>query len=201
MTEFEKRVLQIIASSSGVKAKDIAHRIGCTRREVNSVLYSSLQNHCCVDADYKWYYRDEISGGGGENMGCKFLSQLSKLRKSSMESVENITSFDAFKKYLHVLRPVEEELRSLLSRVKATNKKTLILLCGSAGDGKSHLISYLKNADPALAALVTYCDEKEMPEFIRETLYAISQTIYPSNHEGSKENATTAIILEEADEG
>lgn len=64
-----------------------------------------------------------------------------------MESVENTASFDKFKKYLHVLRPVEVDLRTLLNRVNSANKKTLILLCGSAGDGKSHLISYLRNAD------------------------------------------------------
>lgn len=82
-------------------------------------------------------------------MACNFISVLSKLRKLSMESVENTASFDDFKKYLHVLRPVEEELRSLLNRINTVNKKTLVLLCGSAGDGKSHLLSYLRNADSA----------------------------------------------------
>lgn len=69
-------------------------------------------------------------------MTCNFISVLSKLRKLSMESVENTASFDAFKKYLHVLRPVESDLRNLLSKVNTVNKKTLVLLCGSAGDGK-----------------------------------------------------------------
>lgn len=54
-------------------------------------------------------------------MACNFISELSKLRKLSAESVENIASFDVFKKYLHVLRPVELELRTLLSRVNSTN--------------------------------------------------------------------------------
>ncbi|MBQ8012210.1 MAG: DNA phosphorothioation-dependent restriction protein DptF, partial [Oscillospiraceae bacterium] len=30
----------------------------------------------------------------------------------------------------------------------STDQKTLVLLCGSAGDGKSHLLSYLRNSDP-----------------------------------------------------
>ena len=80
-------------------------------------------------------------------MACNFLPELSKLRKLSMESVENTASFDAFKEYLHVLRPVETDLRKLLEKVNSKNKKTLVLLCGSAGDGKSHLISYLRNTD------------------------------------------------------
>lgn len=48
-------------------------------------------------------------------MACSFISELSKLRKLSMESVENTASFDGFKQYLHVLRPVEEELRMISS--------------------------------------------------------------------------------------
>lgn len=80
-------------------------------------------------------------------MACSFIAELSKLRKLSVESVENTTSFDEFKRYLHVLRPVETELRDLLVKINGANRKTLVLLCGSAGDGKSHLMSYLRNAD------------------------------------------------------
>lgn len=80
-------------------------------------------------------------------MACSFIAELSKLRKLSVESVENTTSFDEFKRYLHVLRPVEAELRDLLVKINGANRKTLVLLCGSAGDGKSHLMSYLRNAD------------------------------------------------------
>ena len=80
-------------------------------------------------------------------MDCKFITQLSRLRKLSAESVENTSTFDPFKEYLHVERQVEIELRELLRSVNSNQKKCLVLLCGSAGDGKSHLISYLKNSD------------------------------------------------------
>lgn len=80
-------------------------------------------------------------------MTCDFIIQLSRLRKLSAESVENTKAFDPFKEYLHVERPVEAELRELLRNANAKQKKCLVLLCGSAGDGKSHLISYLKNVD------------------------------------------------------
>ena len=80
-------------------------------------------------------------------MGCDFIIQLSRLRKSSAESVENTRSFESFKEYLHVERPVEVELRDLLRQANTKQGKCLILLCGSAGDGKSHLISYLKNSE------------------------------------------------------
>ena len=40
-------------------------------------------------------------------MSCKFIGQLSRLRKLSAESVENTNTFDLFKEYLHVERQVE----------------------------------------------------------------------------------------------
>lgn len=80
-------------------------------------------------------------------MACEFIMQLSKLRKSSAESVENTNAFNHFKEYLHVERHVEIELRKLLRSVNEKQGKCLVLLCGSASDGKSHLISYMKNSD------------------------------------------------------
>lgn len=80
-------------------------------------------------------------------MACEFIMQISKLRKSSAESVENTNAFNHFKEYLHVERHVEIELRKLLRSVNEKQGKCLVLLCGSAGDGKSHLISYMKNSD------------------------------------------------------
>ena len=80
-------------------------------------------------------------------MGCKFVEQLVRLRKLSAESVDNTNTFDEFKEYIHVERPVERELCNLLRKLNKTPQKRLVLLCGSAGDGKSHLLSYLKNVD------------------------------------------------------
>lgn len=78
---------------------------------------------------------------------CRLIRELSRLRKSSSESIDNANSFADFKVYMHVVREVETDLKELLAKVNEGNKKKLILLCGSAGDGKSHLLSYLKNTD------------------------------------------------------
>lgn len=80
-------------------------------------------------------------------MACDLVARLSRLRKRSAESVENTNTFDSFKRHLHVERQVEIELRQLLRDINAKQSKCLVLLCGSAGDGKSHLLSYLKNVD------------------------------------------------------
>ena len=80
-------------------------------------------------------------------MSCKFISELRRLSKLSAEAVQNIESFDPLKTYLHVTRQPEEDFRNLMLRISGINHKQLILVCGSAGDGKSHLLSYLKFAD------------------------------------------------------
>lgn len=79
--------------------------------------------------------------------GCKFISNLNKLRKSSSDSIDNVDTFDGFKEYMHVVRDAEKDLKAVLRNVNNSTKKSLVLLCGSAGDGKSHLLSYLKNSD------------------------------------------------------
>lgn len=75
-------------------------------------------------------------------LGCKFIDKFNKLRKSSSNSIDNIQYFDNFRKYMHVIRATEMDLKEILLDVNSSGKKTLVLLCGSAGDGKSHLLSY-----------------------------------------------------------
>ena len=79
---------------------------------------------------------------------CDFIIELNRLRKSSSESIDSTNKFDEFKEYIHVERTAERDLKVILKKVNATGKKTLFMLCGSAGDGKSHLMSYLKNSEP-----------------------------------------------------
>lgn len=118
-------------------------------------------------------------------MACSFIAELSKLRKLSVESVENTTSFDEFKRYLHVLRPVETELRDLLVKINGANRKTLVLLCGSAGDGKSHLMSYLRNADQdhLLDSFEIYNDATESSAPQLTSIDTLSEKLAPFNDE------------------
>ena len=100
-----------------------------------------------------------------------------------MESVENTNSFDDFKRYMHVLRPVETELRKLLVDVNDSNHKTLVLLCGSAGDGKSHLLSYLRNADQEhlLDSYEVYNDATESSAPQLTSIDTLSEKLAPFN--------------------
>ncbi len=94
---------------------------------------------------------------------CVFVKELNKLRKSSNESIDHVDKFDDFKKYMHVTRQAELDLKEILRQVNQSGKKTLALLCGSAGDGKSHLLSYLKNSDDEnlLNGYIVYNDATE----------------------------------------
>ncbi|MGM0409824.1 MAG: DNA phosphorothioation-dependent restriction protein DptF [Bacillota bacterium] len=82
--------------------------------------------------------------------GSHLLYQLSRLSKSSSEAVIGAKEFNDFKKYLHVDTKIKEELEEILQRIENGEENKLILLCGSVGDGKSHLISYLNNFKSSL---------------------------------------------------
>lgn len=78
---------------------------------------------------------------------CALVNELNRLRKSSGDSIDSDKSFDSFKNYMHIRRNVEDDLKIILRNTNESGRKTLVLLCGSAGDGKSHMLSYLKNSD------------------------------------------------------
>lgn len=80
-------------------------------------------------------------------MSCEFISELRRLSKLSAEAVQNLDHFDPLKKYMHITRHTEIDFKQLLLKVAEVNHKQLVLVCGSAGDGKSHLLSYLKYSE------------------------------------------------------
>lgn len=82
--------------------------------------------------------------------GSFLLNELSKLKDSSHEAVEGYESLSEFKQYLHVKREIQEELENKLNEVKDKSTSQLVLLCGSVGDGKSHLLAYLNSNNPEL---------------------------------------------------
>ncbi len=81
---------------------------------------------------------------------CKLKDALSVLKQSSKSAVVDGTKdkFDETKHYLHIEREVEEELRKIIEQAACIPGSQLILLCGNVGDGKSHLLSRLRETDP-----------------------------------------------------
>lgn len=83
--------------------------------------------------------------------GSYLLTELSKLKKSSKESIEDSKGFkNNFKKYMHVDRDIQVILSKKLEELRDKDSSQLILLAGSVGDGKSHLLSYMKYKHPNL---------------------------------------------------
>ena len=78
------------------------------------------------------------------------IQELARLKQSSKEAVEGLNTFSDFKKYMHIERDVQKELEDIIKKSVASEKGKLILVCGSVGDGKSHIISYFKNTMPEI---------------------------------------------------
>ncbi len=89
---------------------------------------------------------DEMNYG---NNKC-FMSALTRLRESSKDAVVSADFSDAYTMYMHVNRPVQDEFVSIIEKTYNSNNAELILLCGSVGDGKSHLLSYCKAKYPEM---------------------------------------------------
>lgn len=76
------------------------------------------------------------------------VQELSRLKESSKEAVEGLGEFTTFKRYMHIERDAQKELGDIIIKANDSNKAQLILVCGSVGDGKSHIISYFNNKYP-----------------------------------------------------
>lgn len=108
---------------------------------------------------------------------CKLVDELNRLRKSSRDSIDGIGDFGDFKKYMHISRNVEEELIEILHKIEVSGRKSLVLLCGSAGDGKSHLLSYLKNDLKLLDNYVVYNDATESSAPSKTAIETLSEAL------------------------
>lgn len=75
--------------------------------------------------------------------GSYLLNELSRLSSQSIEGVESHKGLNTFKKYLHVKRSIQTELLEMIEEANSSTGSQLVLLCGSVGDGKSHLLAYL----------------------------------------------------------
>ena len=76
------------------------------------------------------------------------IDKLSHLKESSREAVEGLGKFSDFKRYMHIEREPQNKLQELIFKAYESEKAQLILVCGSVGDGKSHIISYFYNEYP-----------------------------------------------------
>lgn len=126
-----------------------------------------------------------------------FIKELQKLKESSRYAIANGVNadMDKFKKYLHVEREVELHLTNIIKESSTLRGPQLILVCGNVGDGKSHILSYLRNSIPEeIEKFHTHNDATEShnpTETSNETLYKLLDGFKDVNIDTS----TTKIIL------
>lgn len=119
------------------------------------------------------------------------IRELRRLQDSSQEAIENANQFSRFKNYMHVDRQIQLDFEKILKGRTNTNKGNLILLCGSVGDGKSHLLAYLKeNKSELLKEYTIYNDAtesfspgKNAMETLEEVLKGFSDERIDQTHE------------------
>lgn len=104
------------------------------------------------------------------NQKC-FVSTLSRLRESSKEAVVSADEkiLNPYAKYMHVNRPVQEKFEKILKNTYNTAHAELILLCGSVGDGKSHMLSYFKTKHPEMMEKFYVHNDSTASLFINES--------------------------------
>lgn len=135
-----------------------------------------------------------------KNLGENCLVQeLYRLKESSKEAVEGLGEFTPFKKYMHIEREAQRQLENLIFNANESNIAQLILVCGSVGDGKSHIISYFKNMYPEIMKKFTLHNDAteslEPNKTSMDTLNEVLNNFSDENIKNSNEKFILAINL------
>lgn len=127
-----------------------------------------------------------------------FIDVLRRCKQSSKEAVENLDEFSEFKRYMHVQRPVEVELETIINEADHAQEAQLVLVCGGVGDGKSHILSYLKNKYPFLkdeSKFYLHNDATESFSPRKTSIETLANVLKPFSDEGLELRAKKNIVL------
>ena len=125
---------------------------------------------------------------------CELIDELKKLKKSSSESIDNEKSFTSFKSYMHIERPLQVDLEQIIVNAKS-NPKALILVCGNVGDGKSHLISYLKNEKKILDNFAIHNDATESYRRNQTERQALAEALLAFSDDNIDDDSKSKVIV------
>lgn len=123
------------------------------------------------------------------------VQELTRLKESSKEAVESLGEFTPFKKYMHIERDAQNGLDNLIHKAYESTKAQLILVCGSVGDGKSHIISYFNNKYHNIMQNFTlHNDATESLEPNKTSMDTLNEVLDDFSDE-KMENSTQKFIL------
>ena len=122
------------------------------------------------------------------------LNELAKLKDSSIEAVEDDNLSD-FKEYLHVDRSIQDDFLKAMNNALESNDSHLIMLCGSVGDGKSHLIANLKKKNPDLFSRFSiHYDATESFDPEKNAIDTLASVLKPFNNDNIY-NSSNKLVL------
>lgn len=112
----------------------------------------------------------------------KLYELLQNISDRSKEAIMNPHEFSDVKNYLHVETEIQKELEEAIKVANNSDTSQLIILCGNVGDGKSHLLSFLKNKHPEWFKNITiYNDATESNDPTRTAIETLEEELKPFN--------------------
>lgn len=129
-------------------------------------------------------------------------SELEKVIKNlsmqSKNSIVNENEFDSFKKYMHVKRPIEEEFKKSIENHLKINAKSILFVVGNVGDGKSHILSYMKDQyseDFENLRINVHNDATETDSPTSTALETLKKIIFPFSDENLGNGQSNRLII------
>lgn len=183
-------------------SKNVQEQFNYTQNEINELRdeIAKLKKSKEDSPEINTTEEDNLSEYHFEQKNYSFLlNELFKLNVSSSESVENENNLNNFKNYIHVDRSIQTEFIDELERVADEDSSHLVMLCGSVGDGKSHMLAYLKTHRPDLFNKFTIHGDATESYFTNkndeDTLSEVLSSFNDENIESSYEKLILAINL------
>lgn len=174
--------------------------IGTTKEEIELLVKSELEKMFQQNKDEpkeeekETFVQTLVKRDGKENKSF-LVKQLRRLEESSKEAVEGLHSFSHFKEYMHVEREIQQELLTVLEETHCKNNAQLILLCGSVGDGKSHLLSYLNvKHSNVFKYFSVHNDATESFDPTKNSLDTLADVLYEFNDEQISTSSKKLIL-------
>lgn len=135
----------------------------------------------------------EVISSNNSVKDSKFVSMLEVLQSSSKESVANADSFGKLQSYMHVDRGIQKEFEEILKELKQKERPGLLLLCGSVGDGKSHLLAYMKAKHSDLfEGVFIHNDSTESYDYDKNSLETLEKVLSQFDMNGT---ASRPVII------
>lgn len=127
--------------------------------------------------------------------GSYLYTELYKLSDSANESVDS-DELSYFKNYLHVDRFIQNQFIEEVNRVENLDSSHLIILSGSTGDGKSHLLACLKSEKPNLYDnFKVIRDATESYDPNKDEYATLTDELKPFNDENISKSNEKVILL------